>query len=553
MITSKRLAAVGLAAALHILLTSNVVTAQQPRDSAKAAAAIARARRSVVALDVQAADGPRTGSGIILSADGMIATAAHVVDGATSVLVRTLAGDTLRCGGWLYLDPHLDFALIKVQATDLTTPMMRPEFVKAPAGSRVRLIAWPPGAEQSVTERTLSRRWWAAEALSLIELDVPFSPAVAGGAVVTAEGWLVGLVTAAGESGVHDVTLAYPIGMAVSALSVGADRRPREWNGERSSRDPIPPPVVDNNWGRRRPVEFGIIATGRPAATIRPRKALRDSGTVLGAADLPDSVNRTLSFDWEALDGVELYYEEGTRGDLPTIQHDNLVVRWKVLRDSSGVRSLTSELSLKTSAATWLFGRARIVREYLRTAAMPLPGPGSFTVEIRDRELDTLKVIDSATAVVRRLTVTDSIAELWVDDSLADRIRVPRGVILDTDEGMALAALRDPIPDRFDLWLLHVEGDTLAVERAMFRQVSPALTRGFADTGFGYLVPRLNEEWKISRAGSSCQRMKTVKTEVRASLLERAPGGIGRGHSVSAATPHVGGAYLKCVKVNWRP
>ncbi len=67
----------------------------------------------------QSYEAPGSGSGVILSEDGYIATCAHVVDGAKSVKV-TLNDDTTYDATIVGTDTKNDIAIIKIEAKDLT-------------------------------------------------------------------------------------------------------------------------------------------------------------------------------------------------------------------------------------------------------------------------------------------------------------------------------------------------------------------------------------------------------------------------------------------------
>lgn len=232
------------------------------------------------------------------------------------------------------------------------------------------------------------------------------------------------------------------------------------------------------------------------------------------------------------------------------MRYDSFVRRWHVTHDGSGAAMLTSELSLITRAATGWFRRTRTIREYHRTTTMTLPTPGPFSVEIRDRELGNEDVIDSSAAVVRRLLVSDSIAELWVDGNLADRMWVPRGVILDTDELTAVAALRNPLPDRFHLWLLHIEGDSLALEMVKFRRVGPTLLSS-GPLGFAAWMPSRTSEWRMARDAQGCEQGRTLKAQVSLVHFERVTNRSSELSAVAAPAPHLGGA-ARCMAAHWQ-
>lgn len=63
------------------------------------------------------------GSGVILTEDGYIVTCAHVIEGATTVKV-TLTDGTSYDATVIGSDTQTDIALIKIEATDLTSAVI---------------------------------------------------------------------------------------------------------------------------------------------------------------------------------------------------------------------------------------------------------------------------------------------------------------------------------------------------------------------------------------------------------------------------------------------
>lgn len=80
--------------------------------------AIDQIRRATVAILVSGPEGESGGSGFILTPDGVIATAAHVIAGAKQATVRLMTGEEYAVAGVLTVDVKRDFALIRIGGFD---------------------------------------------------------------------------------------------------------------------------------------------------------------------------------------------------------------------------------------------------------------------------------------------------------------------------------------------------------------------------------------------------------------------------------------------------
>jgi serine protease Do len=161
---------------------------------------------------------PGSGSGVILSEDGYIATCAHVVDGAKSVKV-TLNDDTSYDATIVGTDAKNDIAIIKIDATGLV-PAVVGDSQTLTVGSEVIAIGNPLGELRgtatagiiSATNRTIEVE---GQAMTLIQTDAAISPGNSGGGLFDATGKLIGIVNAK----VSD-SRAEGLGFAIPANSV---------------------------------------------------------------------------------------------------------------------------------------------------------------------------------------------------------------------------------------------------------------------------------------------------------------------------------------------
>ncbi len=160
-----------------------------------------------------------SGSGVILDGAGHIVTNDHVVGDADSIQV-ILSDGRVYPATLLGANPVTDLAVLKITATGLTpiefgtTSGMRVGDTTIAVGSPLGLDGGP-----SLTVGVLSAfgREVQTSATSvlfgMLQTDAPISPGSSGGALVDAEGRLIGITTAVGVSpvGIEGIGFAIPV------------------------------------------------------------------------------------------------------------------------------------------------------------------------------------------------------------------------------------------------------------------------------------------------------------------------------------------------------
>jgi len=132
------------------------------------------------------------GSGFILTADGMIMTNAHVVDGADEVIV-TLTDKREFKAKIIGADKRSDIAVVKIEASGLPA-------VKIGDVNRLRVGEWvvaigsPFGLENTVTAGIVSAKQRdTGDYLPFIQTDVAINPGNSGGPLINMRGEVVGV------------------------------------------------------------------------------------------------------------------------------------------------------------------------------------------------------------------------------------------------------------------------------------------------------------------------------------------------------------------------
>ena len=132
------------------------------------------------------------GSGFILSPDGFVMTNAHVVDGASEVLV-TLPDKREFKARIIGADKRTDVAVVKIEATGLPAVKVG-DVSKLRVGEWVMAIGSPFGLENTVTAGIVSAKQRdTGDYLPFIQTDVAINPGNSGGPLINMRGEVVGI------------------------------------------------------------------------------------------------------------------------------------------------------------------------------------------------------------------------------------------------------------------------------------------------------------------------------------------------------------------------
>ncbi len=218
-------------------------------------AAVAKAiMPSVVSIEVKTATAGGEGSGVILSADGLILTNNHVVSlgggggGGGTVTVKFSDGKTANAvvKG---TDPLTDLAVIQAQGVSGLTPASLGDSDKLQVGDAVLAIGSPLGLEGSVTsgivsalDRTLTEAPeeqqqqfpWGMEQQQpqsqgttiggMIQTDAAINPGNSGGALVNSSGQVVGVNTAIATSGSSSGNIGVGFAIPINTAKLVSDQ-----------------------------------------------------------------------------------------------------------------------------------------------------------------------------------------------------------------------------------------------------------------------------------------------------------------------------------------
>ncbi len=140
------------------------------------------------------------GSGVIVSPDGYILTASHVVEGADKVKVALSSGEREYDAKVIGTDPPTDVAVLKIEVKKDLPVIPIGDSDKLEVGDTVLAIGNPFAVGQTVTMGIVSGVGRTGLGITgyenFIQTDAAINPGNSGGALVDAEGRLVGINTA---------------------------------------------------------------------------------------------------------------------------------------------------------------------------------------------------------------------------------------------------------------------------------------------------------------------------------------------------------------------
>lgn len=155
---------------------------------------IADAAEVILPSVVYIETGSGLGSGVIYDSDGLIITAAHVVQGADTVRIRFSDGEQVT-GTVLGSNEEVDIAVIEVDRQDLPAATFNAE--KPRVGQMAIAVGSPWGLESTVTAGIISAvdqtNCSVDTCSSMVQTDAAINPGNSGGALVDRNGHVVGI------------------------------------------------------------------------------------------------------------------------------------------------------------------------------------------------------------------------------------------------------------------------------------------------------------------------------------------------------------------------
>jgi S1-C subfamily serine protease len=243
-----------------------------------------------------------SGSGVVVTVDGIMLTSAHVVARMDTEARASFADGREVDATLVGADPLSDLAVLRAESGDFVSAELG-DAERLRVGQLVVAIGNPYGFASSVTAGVVSALGRALPVRhgshariveNVIQTDAALNPGNSGGALADGRGRVVGINTAVAGVGLG---LAVPINAATRKIAgalITEGRYRRAYLGIAGGPRPLPPRLADR-LGRRSGVEVVEVVEGSPAAEA----GLRPEDLIVGLDGIPiervDDLQRLMS------------------------------------------------------------------------------------------------------------------------------------------------------------------------------------------------------------------------------------------------------------------
>ena len=207
-------------------------------------------RSSIVVITQEGRDGKvsGTGTGFVISKDGLIATCAHVIGESRPIKVRFEDGKEYEVTEIFAWDRKLDLAILKIEAKDLIELALAKEDT-AKQGTKVIAMGNPQGLEFSVVSGIISGLR-EIEGSSLIQIAIPIEPGNSGGPLMDTKGNVQGILNM--KSAItENLGFAIPVRDLIRLLEKPNQIAMKNWLTIGQLNSAIWKPMMGANWKQR--------------------------------------------------------------------------------------------------------------------------------------------------------------------------------------------------------------------------------------------------------------------------------------------------------------
>lgn len=145
---------------------------------------------AIVTIDAQLKEGISSGTGCILTPNGMILTSSHVVDGSDDIDITTSSGKIYKATVASILGKNNDLALLKIAPKEKLTTIKLGNSEEIKVGQKVLAIGNPFGFSGTLTQGIVSRIDYTK---NKIQTDAAINPGNSGGPLLNSSGEVIGI------------------------------------------------------------------------------------------------------------------------------------------------------------------------------------------------------------------------------------------------------------------------------------------------------------------------------------------------------------------------
>ena len=149
-----------------------------------------RINPAIVSIDAQTSDGISSGTGCIVSGDGLILTGSHVVDGGKTIDVTLYNGQVYKAVIISKMGKNKDLALLKISPKTTLRTIKFGDSQDIKVGQKVLAIGNPFGFTGTLTQGIISRIDYSK---NKIQTDAAINPGCSGGPLLNSSGEVIGI------------------------------------------------------------------------------------------------------------------------------------------------------------------------------------------------------------------------------------------------------------------------------------------------------------------------------------------------------------------------
>ena len=290
------------------------------------------------------------GTGFFIEPWGMVATNYHVVEGASSLKIKTKNGTVMDIRGIAASDAENDVVILSaiLPVDSIRTLKMTPSLPQV--GDKIVVIGTPyhPQLAQTITDGLVSALRPLAGGKRLIQISAPISPGSSGSPVMNTKGEVVGIATRVHRQASH-IGIAVP-GEIISGLTPSSPfpvaSLPVLYAGQMAAAgEPAPQPGE----AQRRMEEERRRALEQQTKIQEERRKLREQ-QIGEAVDLLDKAKHNMSFD---------------RYEIAYGQYEKALQIFRGLGEAQGMAVCLEQMGIIHQKR----GRQDLAQEYFRQAA----------------------------------------------------------------------------------------------------------------------------------------------------------------------------------------